>query len=48
MNLLGLLLGKHLAEHFREEYPKKINFILWLLAEGAVIAADIPEGYRFI
>lgn len=40
---LGVTTGKHLAEHFREEYPKKLNFILWLLAEGAVIAADIPE-----
>lgn len=40
---LGVTTGKHLAEHCRDEYPKKINFILWLLSEGAVIAADIPE-----
>lgn len=40
---LGVTTGKHLAEHFREEYPKKLNFVLWLLSEGAVIAADIPE-----
>eukprot|EP00253_Pinus_taeda_P001211 PITA_01211 len=40
---LGVTTGKHLAEHFREEYPKNINYILWLLAETAVIAADIPE-----
>jgi len=40
---LGVTTGKHLAEHYREEYPRKINYILWLLAEIAVIAADIPE-----
>ncbi|ERN03710.1 hypothetical protein AMTR_s00203p00032500 [Amborella trichopoda] len=36
-------LGKHLAEHCRTEYPKIVNYCLWLLAEVAVIAADIPE-----
>jgi len=40
---LGVITGKHLAEHYREEYPRKINYILWLLAEVAVIGADIPE-----
>jgi natural resistance-associated macrophage protein len=40
---LGVTTGKHLAEHYREEYPRKINFVLWILAEGSVIAADIPE-----
>lgn len=36
--------GKHLAEHCRAEYPKVPNFILWILAELAVVACDIPEG----
>ncbi|GLJ07662.1 hypothetical protein SUGI_0072050 [Cryptomeria japonica] len=40
---LGVVTGKHLAEHCRTEYPRKINYILWLLAEAAVIASDIPE-----
>jgi len=40
---LGVTTGKHLAQHYREEYPTKINFILWVLAEASVIAADIPE-----
>ncbi|GLJ07656.1 hypothetical protein SUGI_0071940 [Cryptomeria japonica] len=40
---LGVATGKHLAEHCRTEYPRKINYILWLLAEVAVIASDIPE-----
>lgn len=41
---LGVITGKHLAEHCREEYPRKISFILWVFAEVAVIGADIPEG----
>ncbi|GLJ37283.1 hypothetical protein SUGI_0756210 [Cryptomeria japonica] len=40
---LGVATGKHLAEHCRTEYPKNLNCILWLLAEVAVIASDIPE-----
>jgi len=35
--------GKHLAEHCRAEYPKVTNFVLWILAELAVVACDIPE-----
>ncbi|XP_024185384.1 metal transporter Nramp6 isoform X2 [Rosa chinensis] len=35
--------GKHLAEHCRAEYPKKTNFILWVLAEISIVACDIPE-----
>ncbi|XP_009387822.2 metal transporter Nramp3 [Musa acuminata AAA Group] len=40
---LGVVTGKHLAEHCRAEYPKIPNFILWVLAELAVVACDIPE-----
>ncbi|KAL3511969.1 hypothetical protein ACH5RR_024686 [Cinchona calisaya] len=40
---LGVVTGKHLAEHCRKEYPKAANFILWILAEIAVVACDIPE-----
>lgn len=36
--------GKHLAEHCRAEYQKVPNFILWILAEMAIVACDIPEG----
>jgi Mn2+/Fe2+ NRAMP family transporter len=36
--------GKHLAEICKSEYPKFVMICLWLLAELAVIAADIPEG----
>jgi manganese transport protein len=40
---LGVVTGKHLAEHCRAEYPTKTNYILWLLAELAIVASDIPE-----
>ncbi|KAG6491512.1 hypothetical protein ZIOFF_046444 [Zingiber officinale] len=40
---LGVVTGKHLAEHCRAEYTRVPNFILWILAELAVVACDIPE-----
>ncbi|XP_077231702.1 metal transporter Nramp7.2-like [Tasmannia lanceolata] len=40
---LGATTGKHLAEHCKAEYPKFIKYSLYLLAEVAVIATDIPE-----
>ncbi|KAI5660408.1 hypothetical protein M9H77_29201 [Catharanthus roseus] len=40
---LGVVTGKHLAEHCRKEYPKVPNFLLWILAEVAIVACDIPE-----
>ncbi|GLT84960.1 hypothetical protein SLE2022_031660 [Rubroshorea leprosula] len=41
---LGVCTGKHLAEVCRIEYPKYVRYCLWLLAEVAAIATDIPEG----
>ncbi|KAH0469416.1 hypothetical protein IEQ34_000974 [Dendrobium chrysotoxum] len=40
---LGVTTGKHLAELCKAEYPMFVKYCLWLLAEAAVIAADIPE-----
>ncbi|KAJ1428498.1 NRAMP family [Sesbania bispinosa] len=40
---LGVVTGKHLAEHCRTEYPRVPNFILWIIAEIAIVACDIPE-----
>ncbi|KDP32832.1 hypothetical protein JCGZ_12124 [Jatropha curcas] len=40
---LGVSTGKHLSELCKAEYPKYVKLCLWLLAEVAVIAADIPE-----
>ncbi|CAI0395681.1 unnamed protein product, partial [Linum tenue] len=41
---LGVSTGKHLSELCKAEYPQFVKICLWLLAELAVIAADIPEG----
>lgn len=40
---LGVSTGKHLSELCKAEYPKLVRYCLWVLAEIAVIAADIPE-----
>ncbi|XP_068654684.1 metal transporter Nramp6-like [Aristolochia californica] len=40
---LGVVTGKHLSEHCRAEYPKVPNFLLWVIAEIAIVACDIPE-----
>ncbi|ESW09444.1 hypothetical protein PHAVU_009G127900 [Phaseolus vulgaris] len=40
---LGVSTGKHLSELCKAEYPLLVKYCLWLLAELAVIAADIPE-----
>ncbi|KAF5806290.1 putative NRAMP family protein [Helianthus annuus] len=40
---LGVTTGKHLSELCKAEYPTFVKYCLWLLAEVAVIAADIPE-----
>ncbi|RYR50801.1 hypothetical protein Ahy_A07g037416 isoform B [Arachis hypogaea] len=40
---LGVVTGKHLAEHCRNEYAWATNFILWFIAEIAIVACDIPE-----
>ncbi|KAL9681605.1 hypothetical protein QQ045_013390 [Rhodiola kirilowii] len=40
---LGVSTGRHLSELCKAEYPIFVKYCLWLLAELAVIAADIPE-----
>ncbi|XP_030545139.2 metal transporter Nramp5-like [Rhodamnia argentea] len=40
---LGVSTGRHLSELCKIEYPPLVKYCLWLLAEVAVIAADIPE-----
>jgi manganese transport protein len=40
---LGIVRGRDLAQANRETYPKKINFILWVLAEIAIAATDLAE-----
>ncbi|OMP01875.1 Natural resistance-associated macrophage protein [Corchorus olitorius] len=40
---LGVATGKHLAELCREEYPTWARMVLWVMAELALIGADIQE-----
>ncbi|WOK92327.1 metal transporter Nramp2-like [Canna indica] len=40
---LGVATGRHLAELCREEYPRWARIALWLMAETALIGADIQE-----
>lgn len=40
---LGLVTGRHLSEHCRACYSTPVVYILWIMAEIAVIASDIPE-----
>ena len=32
-----------MAEHYRAEYSRVPNFVLWFFAEIAIVACDIPE-----
>jgi natural resistance-associated macrophage protein len=40
---LGVATGRHLAELCREEYPTWASMVLWIMAELALIGADIQE-----
>lgn len=40
---LGVATGRHLAELCREEYPTWARMVLWIMAEIALIGADIQE-----
>ncbi len=38
---LGIVTGKHLAEHCYENFPRIPNVILWIMVEIAVIGSDM-------
>ena len=40
---LGVATGRHLAELCRDEYPSWARIVLWVMAELALIGADIQE-----
>jgi manganese transport protein len=40
---LGIVRGRDLAQANRETYPRKMNFLLWVLAEIAIAATDLAE-----
>jgi manganese transport protein len=40
---LGIVRGRDLAQANREEYPRYVNFMLYILAEVAIAATDLAE-----
>ena len=40
---LGIVTGRHLAEHCRDQFPPKIVFFLWVFSEIAAMATDLAE-----
>ncbi|MEO8861030.1 MAG: Nramp family divalent metal transporter [Ginsengibacter sp.] len=40
---LGIVRGRDLAQANREAYPKRVNFILYILAEIGIAACDLAE-----
>jgi manganese transport protein len=40
---LGIVTGKDLAQACRDNYPRPIAFILWILTEVAIAACDLAE-----
>ena len=40
---IGIVRGRDLAQANRETYPRKMNFVLWILAEIAIAATDLAE-----
>ncbi|MBC7427731.1 MAG: Nramp family divalent metal transporter [Bacteriovorax sp.] len=40
---VGIVTKRDLAQLCRDHFPKKLNTILWLLAEVAIIATDVAE-----
>ncbi|XP_044475831.1 metal transporter Nramp2-like [Mangifera indica] len=40
---VGVATGRHLAELCRDEYPNWARYLLWFMAEVALIGADIQE-----
>ena len=40
---MGIVTGRDLAQACRENYPKPVAFILWILCEVAIAACDLAE-----
>jgi natural resistance-associated macrophage protein len=41
---LGVVTGRHLAEHCRASFPPGPRYLLWAMAEIAIIGSDIQVG----
>ena len=40
---LGIVARRDLAQACRDEYPKAVSYVLWILCEFAIIACDLAE-----
>lgn len=40
---LGIVTGKDLAQACRENFPRPVNYFLWIMAEVMIIACDLAE-----
>src|SRR5438132_7500484 len=40
---LGVVTGRDLAQACREQYPRPVSFVLWVLCEIAIAACDLAE-----
>src|ERR1700751_4480986 len=40
---LGIVAGRDLAQACRDEYPRPISYVLWVLSEIAIVACDLAE-----
>ncbi|KAG2445110.1 hypothetical protein HYH02_008977 [Chlamydomonas schloesseri] len=40
---LGVVTGRHLAQHCRRQYPRLPRLVLWVMAEIAIIGSDVQE-----
>lgn len=40
---LGIVTGRDLAQACRENYPRPVAYMLWILAEIAIVACDLAE-----
>ena len=40
---LGIVSRRDLAQACRDEYPRAVSFVLWLLCEFAIVACDLAE-----
>ncbi len=40
---LGIVSGRDLAQACRDQYPRSVNYMLWVLAEIGIVACDLAE-----
>ncbi|MGB8698605.1 MAG: Nramp family divalent metal transporter, partial [Thermosynechococcaceae cyanobacterium] len=40
---LGVATGRDLAQMCRQQFPPRVNFVLWVLCEIAITACDLAE-----